>query len=99
MSAHPQTRRRELLLAGSWLALGAPAVQAQVFDHEHAAWTRLLGRHVKLINEGRASQVDYRGFARERTALKSYLDRLSAVAPAQYAAWNKAQQFAFLANA
>lgn len=99
MSAHPQTRRRELLLAGSWLALGAPAVQAQVFDHEHAAWTRLLGRHVKLINEGRASQVDYRGFARERTALKSYLDRLSEVAPAQYAAWNKAQQFAFLANA
>ena len=33
------------------------------FDHTHAAWDALLRKHVKLINDGRASQVDYKGFA------------------------------------
>jgi hypothetical protein len=92
-------RRRPLLLAGALAALAAPAVRAQRFDHAHAAWTRLLGRHVRLISDGRASQVDYRGFGRERAALQAYLQSLSAVTPAQYAGWSKPQQFAFLANA
>jgi hypothetical protein len=92
-------RRRRLLLAGGAAALGVPSVRAQGFDHSHAAWTRLLSRHVHLISGGRASQVDYRGFGRERAALKAYLDSLSAVGAAQYAGWSKAQQYAFLANA
>jgi hypothetical protein len=84
------------------LALPAAAVlpaRAQGFDHSHGAWDTLLQKHVRLISDGRASQVDYAGFAQDRAALKRYLDALSAVTPAQYAGWSKAQQFAFLANA
>ena len=73
--------------------------QAQArFDHAHAAWDALL-KHVRLISGGNASQVDYRGFAANRALLADYLNALSAVTPAEYAAWSKSQQFAFLANA
>lgn len=82
------------------LVAGAPALAAaQGFDHTHAAWETLLGRHVKLIGNGNASQVDYKGFARDRGALQAYLKTLSAVTAADYDGWNKAQKFAFLANA
>jgi hypothetical protein len=54
---------------------------------------------VRPIADGNSSQVDYRGFAADRAALGRYLQSLSAVTPAQYAAWSKAQQYAFLANA
>ena len=79
-------------------------VSAQAsFDHAHSAWDALLRKHVRLIDNGKgrgsASQVDYKGFAQERTALASYLQSLSAVTPAQYAGWSKQQQYAFLANA
>jgi hypothetical protein len=80
------------------LALAGSA-GAQGFDHTHAAWDALLKKHVRLIAGGSASQVDYRGFAADRAQLADYLNRLSAVTPAQYAAWSKAQQYAFLANA
>jgi hypothetical protein len=72
---------------------------AQGFDHAHAAWDALLQKHVRLISGGNASQVNYRGFAADRAALKAYLDSLSAVSVADYGRWSKPQQFAFLANA
>jgi hypothetical protein len=108
--SQPLTRRRGLLgivglvgltLAGpALLGLAAPAVRAQTaFDHTHAAWTALLRKHVVLINNSRASQVRYAGFAAERAALKAYLDTLSAVSAAQFGAWSKPQQMAFLINA
>jgi hypothetical protein len=76
------------------------ASQAQAgFDHAHAAWDALLGRHVKLAADGRSSRVDYAGFVADRAALGAYLASLSAVSAAQYAGWNKPQQYAFLANA
>ena len=78
-------------------ATGAP--RAQPFDHAHAAWDALLKKHVRLIADGNASQVDYRGLMADRAPLADYLKRLSAVSPAQYGAWSKAQQYAFLANA
>ncbi len=80
------------------LALATNAA-AQGFDHGHAAWNELLGKHVKPISNGLATQADYKGFARDRESLKTYLASLSAVAPAEYAKWSKAQQYAFLANA
>jgi hypothetical protein len=43
--------------------------------------------------------VDYKGFAADRAQLQAYLKSLSAVSAAEYAAWSKPQQFAFLANA
>ena len=88
-----------LVLSLTFAALLPPSARAQTFDHTHAAWDALLQRHVRLISDGRASQVDYAGFARDRAQLGAYLQSLSAVGAADYARWSKAQQFAFLANA
>ncbi len=52
-----------------------------------------------LIDDGKASQVDYRGMAQERGALKEYLQSLSRVSAAQFDGWTKAEQMAFLINA
>ncbi len=94
---------RRWLAATLCLALlaivGSGSGSAQDFDHRHAGWDALLKKHVRLITDGTASQVDYRGFAADRAALTAYLKAVSAVTPAQYGRWNKAQQFAFLANA
>jgi hypothetical protein len=83
-----------LLLAGAHLI-----AMAQGFDHSHAAWETLLGKHVKSISDGNASQVDYKGFMQDRNALQAYLKSLSAVSADEYNGWSKAQKFAFLANA
>jgi len=77
----------------------AGGASAQSFDHSHAAFDTLLKKHVRLAGRGNSSQVDYRGFAADRTALAGYLRQLTAVTPAQYGGWSKAQQYAFLANA
>lgn len=94
------TRRRwlaaALALAGS--AIHGPA-SAQAFDASHAAWTALLRKHVRLLRGGQATQVHYAGFAADRAALKAYLDSLSAVGPAVFGAWPKAERQAFLINA
>lgn len=75
------------------------AAHAQGFDHSHAALTTLLKKHVVVIDGGKASAVRYGEFAKDRAALKSYLDSLSAVSQADFNAWNKAQRMAFLINA
>lgn len=87
--------RSTLLLA---LMLAAFQVQA-AFDHRHAAWDTLLKKHVVLISNGGASQVDYAGFKNDRATLKAYLDSLSAVPEADYQRWGKPQRLAFLINA
>lgn len=89
-------RVRALALCASLLVASLPAL---AFDHEHMAWTALLARHVSVLPGGRASVVDYGGFALDRVALKNYLDGLSAVPPGTYAAWNRSQRLAFLINA
>jgi hypothetical protein len=82
------------------LALTAvPTASAQGFDHSHAAWTALLKKHVVLLDGGKASQVRYAGFAKDRPALKSYLDSLSKVTQQEFGGWSKAQRAAFLINA
>ncbi len=72
---------------------------AQTFDHEHKAWAALLKKHVVLISGNKASQVRYAGLMQDRAALKSYLDTLARVSPADFKGWGKNQQLAFLINA
>ena len=86
------------LLAGGTLLLPLRAL-AQSFDHGHAAWTALLKKHVRLIDGGKASQVNYAGMAADRPALKAYLGQLSAVSAADFQALAKPRQMAFLINA
>jgi hypothetical protein len=91
--------RRAFLAAGAsglawpWLA------SAQDFDHQHAAWTTLLNKHVRVLDSGKASQLRYAGMALDRTALKAYLAMLSALPRAAFASFSRAQQMAFLINA
>ncbi len=89
-------------LLGTALAFGPMSMaraQAQSFDHRHAAWTALLKKHVKLIDGGQASRLNYRGMAADRAALKAYTDSLSAVSAAAFGSFGKAQQMVFLINA
>ena len=69
------------------------------FDQSHAAWSALLKKHVVVLDGGKASQVRYADFAHERPALKAYLETISKVPEAEFKAWTKPRQMAFLINA
>jgi hypothetical protein len=90
------TRRRWLLAA---VALAAPAVRAQVFDHDHAAWTALLRKHVVVLRGGQASQVRFAALSADRAALRAYLGTLSSVSQTAFDAFDRPQRMAFLINA
>jgi len=90
--------KRWLMLFTLLASMTAGAAFAE-FDQAHAAWTALLKKHVVVLNDGRASQVRYADFARDRPALKAYLDTLSRVPEAEFRGWSKPQQMAFLINA
>ena len=83
------------------LALAALAFSACAFafDHNHAAWDALLRGHVKYIQDGNASRVDYAGFMKDRLQLKAVLDEYQKVTKAEFDGWTKPQQQAFLMNA
>jgi hypothetical protein len=84
-------RRLTILVCLAWptFALG----------YDHGAWDRLLNAHVVPIRNGVSTQVDYGGMARERAALKAYLDGLSAVTTTEIESWPESERLAFLINA
>jgi hypothetical protein len=86
---------RAILLAAALALAGT----AHAFDHTHAAWDALLKKHVKVLDGGKASQVRYADFSRDRPALHAYLADVSKVGEAEFAGWTKAQRMAFLVNA
>ena len=65
----------------------------------HQPWQTLLAQHVKPINNGHSSQVDYAGMKMERAQLKTYLAALSSVDKNVFAQWSGPKQLAFLINA
>jgi hypothetical protein len=79
------------------LALAWAALPAQAF--EHAAWDALLKKHVVVLPGAHASQLRYAELAKERAALKSYLDSLSKVGKAEFDGWAQPERKAFLINA
>jgi Protein of unknown function, DUF547 len=94
---------RRTFLSGlpvSLLPLSSSAATAsQAFDHEHQAWSMLLGKHVVLLGGGQASQVNYAGMLKDKPLLQSYLDSLSRVNLPMFKQFSIAQQMAFLINA
>jgi len=68
-----------------------PAVERS-FDHEHARWTRILGRHVH------GDRFDYAALAKDRGELDAYLAELSSVTPDELEGWTTKQRFAFWIN-
>jgi len=91
-------RRLGVLIRIALLTL-LPLTALGQFDPTHAAWTALLKKHVVVQGEGKASQVRYADFAKDRAALKSYLDTLSRLPESEFKSWSKPQQMAFLINA
>ena len=84
-----------VLVLGCLLVTGL----AQAFDQQHSRWDALVKKHVIWIDDGVASQVNYRGFQQDQVELQAYLDSLSAVNEATFKSWAKPQQLAFLINA
>ena len=77
----------------------AAALPAAALDHSHKAWDDLLKKHVRYVQDGNASRVDYAGLARDRAQLKAVLDDYQKVTRAEFDGWTKPQQQAFLINA
>jgi hypothetical protein len=84
-----------ILLSG--ILMFSPPVQAAGFDH--SGWGTLLKEHVRVLDNGTASQVDYAGLAARRNELRAYLSKLSAVRRDQFDLWSTDEQLAFLLNA
>jgi hypothetical protein len=75
------------------------AAGAAAFDHAYDDYAAVLGRHVHWTADGHASGVAYAALKRDQAALQAVLDALSAVTPAQFEAFDRDQQMAFLINA
>ena len=84
-----------LLIVLLWLA--SSTVSAARFDH--TIWDNLLRQHVYMVNQGKASVVDYLNFLAHRGQLNRYLSQLSRVKNSEFSNWNKSEQLAFLINA
>jgi len=69
------------------------APQELTFDHTHAAWTRILERHVQ------DDRFDYEALVLERGPLDEYLLSLRGVQAADFAQWEREQRQAFWINA
>lgn len=71
-----------------------PATRAASgFDHSHAQFDAVLKARVNAQN-----LVDYATLKRERTGLDAYLATAGSVSQAQFKAWTRDQQLAFLIN-
>jgi hypothetical protein len=81
------------------LAVLVLPLQLWAFDHSHAAFTEVLGKHVRWNAAATSTAVDYAGIQKNRAALTAYTKSLSAVTDAQYQGFSKAQRQAFLINA
>src|SRR5438046_1913790 len=89
--AEGNSMKRSLAILALLLPMSAALAQ---FDHSYGSWNALLKKHVVLINYGKASQVRYADFAKDRPALKAYLDSVSKVTDAEFKSWSKPQQMA-----
>ncbi len=70
---------------------------AQTFNHSE--WTSLLNQHVRVLNGGKSSQVDYDGFVNDRAKLETYRNNLAKITQDEFDSWPKPDQLAFLINA
>jgi len=71
-------------------------------EFNHTSWDGLLRKYVTPVSSGQtglATQVDYQGFAKERSNLQRYLSALSKVQRTEFDRWQNSEQLAFLINA
>lgn len=75
------------------------SVQAQSEGDLHSPFNKLLGKHVRPIDNGASTQVDYAGFKQDSAQLTQYLNSLASVKKTTFDSWDKDVQLAFLINA
>lgn len=68
-------------------------------DFDHGDWDRLLREHVRVIDGGVATQLDYSGMAADRRELQIYLAGIAEVPRSTFDSWSTPAQLAFLINA
>ena len=93
------SRRALISIAFGAALLAAKPAFCQSMDHNYAAWDALLKKHVKWLPDNKQSRTNYKGFAADRAELGKVLESLSVVTQAQFNAFSKEQQMAFLINA
>ncbi|MFM1895427.1 MAG: hypothetical protein RLZZ385_501 [Pseudomonadota bacterium] len=84
------------ILLGLLMILLAPGLQAQEPD---ADWEMLLQNSVRVMEGGRATQVDYAALEREAAQLTRYLTSLSRTTESEFESWPRPARLAFLINA
>ena len=72
---------------------------AFAFDHSHKAFTNILQQHVKILNNGLESKVDYAALKKSPLMLNNYLKTLSDVKKDHFSTWPEEKRLAFLINA
>ena len=66
----------------------------------HVQWDSLLKKHVKTIDNGHSTALDYAGLARAGSSgFENYRNQLSRITQAEFDQWDKDNQLAFLINA
>lgn len=88
-----------LLMASILFGFFSQTLSAAEDGFDHKEWDQLLKLHVRVLQGGQATQVDYPGFAEHQVSLSAYLDRLSDVSRSRFDAWSSEEQLAFLINA
>jgi hypothetical protein len=88
---------RSALLFVVFMMLLTGSAGAASFDHSR--WDELLVAHVVVLDEGRATMVDYPGMVDQRSVLTAYLAELAEVPQSRFDSWAKDDQLAFLINA
>jgi len=84
---------RHFLLA---FVLVFPVFANGQFNHDD--WDILLKKHVRVIDGGKASQVDYAGMAEDKASLDAYLGDVASVRKQTFDEWTTDEQLAFLIN-
>ena len=100
-------RKLGRLAASSVMLLAASASFSVLSDEAvleenntlHEPFSALLSEHVKTIDSGASTQVDYKGFKQNSNRLTEYLNALAKVEKSTFERWDKADQLAFLINA
>jgi len=84
-----------------WWLIVSCLLTSSVFadEFDHTIWDDMLSAHVRVIDDGQATQVDYNGFKAERKRLGSYLEMLSNIKHDSFEQWPYADKLAFLINA
>jgi len=84
------------------LLLGLSSITSSTIlagEFDHSNWNNLLQAHVKPVDGGKTTEVDYRGLQAERPALEAYLQTLSSLDEPVFNLWDTSEQLAFLINA